>query len=240
VGRGVTTVAGGGAGAAPAAVEFDGAPESSTLYVFFGGMAAGIAMPPFEFYRAARIVRDNKMFLRDFAQCWYHAGLSGYSRDLSSTEAYLRRRVDELGAERVVFVGNSMGGYAAMLFAARLGFGEVVAFAPQTFVSPRLRLRHRDRRWPRQIARLWWRGLFREKAWDLRPLLAQSGGKVRVSVFVSPDDRLDLLHARHIQDLPGVTVHMVAGGGHDLVRVLRDDGSLPGIMLGVHGGDRPA
>lgn len=226
------------ADAGTAAVEFDGAPVSSTLYIFFGGMAAGIAMPPFEFYRAARIVDDNKLFLRDFAQCWYHAGLPGYSRDLSSTADYLRRRIGELGARRVVFVGNSMGGYAAMLFAARLGFGEVIAFAPQTFVSPRLRFRHRDRRWPRQIAKLRWLGLSRERAWDLRPLLARCDERLRVSVFVSPEDRLDLVHARHIQDLPCVTTHVVAGGGHDLVRVLRDDGSLPGIMLGTHDRNR--
>lgn len=217
--------------APPPPVEFDGAPDSRTLYIFFGGMAAGIAMPPFEFYRAARIVGENKLFLRDFAQCWYHAGLPGYSRDLSSTTAYLRQRIAALDAQRVVLVGNSMGGYAAMLFAARLGFGEVIAFAPQTFVSPRLRFRHGDRRWPCQIARLWWRGLYAEHQWDLRPLLA-ANGRLKVSVFVSVDDRLDLAHARHIQDLPGVTVHTIAGGGHDVVRLLRDEGSLPRIMLG--------
>lgn len=215
-------------------MEFDEVPGSKTLYIFFGGMAAGIAMPPFEFYRAGQIVQENKLFLRDFAQCWYHRGLSGYSRDIPSTLAYLRQRVAASGAQRVVLVGNSMGGYAAMLFAARLGFGEAIAFAPQTFLSPRLRRRHGDRRWPRQIARLWWKGLFAERQWDLRPLLAAADGRQKFSVFVSLDDRLDLAHARHIEGVPGVTVHAITGGGHDLVRQLRDHGSLPSIMLGTY------
>lgn len=215
------------------AVEFDLVPGSTTLYLFFGGMAAGIAMPPFEFYHAARILDESKIFIRDFGQCWYHSGLPGCSHDLDSTAAYLRREIDRIGARRVVFVGNSMGGFAAMLFAALLGTGEVIAFAPQTFVSPLLRLRYRDRRWPRQIARVWWRGLFAQSIWDLRPLLASHGAGLKVSVFVSPDDRLDAIHARHIEDLSGVTVHEIEGGGHDLVRVLRDSGQLPAIMLGA-------
>lgn len=219
------------------AVEFDLVPGSTTLYIFFGGMAAGIAMPPFEFYRAAQILDDSKIFIRDFDQCWYHAGLHGCSHDIGSTASYLRREIDRIGARRVVLVGNSMGGFAAMLFAALLGTGEVIAFAPQTFISPSLRMRHHDRRWPRQIAKVWWRGLFGQKIWDLKPLLASSGASLNVSVFVSPNDHLDAIHARHIEGLPGVTVYRIDGGGHDLVRVLRDSGRLPAIMLAGKKGD---
>lgn len=51
---------------------------SDSLYLFFGGIQAGIAMPPFEFYQASGIFNENKLFLRDFAQSWYHAGLKHY------------------------------------------------------------------------------------------------------------------------------------------------------------------
>lgn len=212
-------------------------PGSTTLYLFFGGVAGAIAMPPFEFYRAAQIIGDSKIFIRDLDQCWYHAGLRGCSHDIDSTVRFLRREIDRIEAQRVVLVGNSMGGYAAMLFAALLGTGEVIAFAPQTFISPSLRLRHHDGRWPRQIAKAWWRGLLGQRRWDLRPILALNGAGLKVSVFVSPGDPLDAIHARHIEGLPGVVVHWIDGGGHDLVRVLRDTGRLPAIMLGSGEGD---
>lgn len=218
-----------------ASVERALAPGADTLYVFFGGIAAGIAMPPFEFYRAAGIITEHKIFVRDFDQCWYHAGLRGHSHDLRSTVRFLRAELDAVGARRVVFVGNSMGGYAAMLFAALLGVGEVIAFAPQTFVSPWLRLRHGDRRWPRQIARMWRRGALHHHVWDLRPQLARCAGRVRVALFYSPDDHLDSVHAWHVAGIQGVELHAIASGGHDLVRGLRDQGRLPAIMQGGSG-----
>lgn len=216
------------------AVEFDLSADSSTLFIFFGGMAAGIAMPPFEFYNFSKILGESKIFVRDFDQCWYHAGLPGCSRDIYSTVNYLRGEIRKIGPRRIVFVGNSMGGYAAMLFAALLGEGEVVAFAPQTFISPLLRMRYRDGRWRRQIFKVWWRGLFARKVWDLRPLLSRRGAGLKISVFVSAQDRLDYAHALRIKGVPGVTVHEVDGGGHDVVKLLRDNGSLPAIMAGTY------
>lgn len=214
-----------------AAAELHQVPGASTLYIFFGGMAAGIAIPPFEFYQAARILDAHRLFLRDFTQCWYHQGLTGLTRDIPSTAAYLRRQIAELAPQRTVLVGNSMGGYAALLFATLLGEVEVIAFAPQTFLSPWLRWKHHDDRWPRQIRRTWRISCYRTHCWDLRPRLQQCVG-VKASLYVSSADRLDWLHAAHIATAPCVRVHGFAKGGHDVVKALRDDGKLAAIMAG--------
>ncbi|NII12136.1 alpha/beta hydrolase [Oleiagrimonas sp. C23AA] len=208
------------------------APESRQLYVFFGGMAAGIVIPPFEFYNSAKILEHNKMFVRDFAQSWYHTGLPGISQDIPGTVAYLRRTIDALAPERTYFVGNSMGGFAAMLFAGLTGVGEVIAFAPQTFISPWLRWRHGDRRWRGRIARTYRRSMFKPRVWDLKPLLEKQADPRPVSLFVSTDDELDHIHATHLADTPGVQIFARQGGGHDIVRTLRDSGELPAIMAG--------
>jgi len=216
-----------------APVEFDLIQGAPALYVFFGGIASGIAMPPFEFYNASKILDASRIFVRDFRQCWYHAGLPGISHDIPSTAAYLAEQIARLGPQRVVFVGNSMGGFAAMLFAAMLGGVDAIAFAPQTFVSPGLRLRHRDTRWARQIGKVWWQGLRAPRFWDVRPALATARGKMRVSVFYSPGDALDRVHARRLEGLPQVRVHEIPGGRHNMVKLLRDNGSLPAIMAGT-------
>ncbi len=204
--------------------------ESNRLYIFFGGIRSGIAMPPFEFYNAAKILSENKIFVRDFKQCWYHAGLPGIGSNVHSTREYLAREIERLSPEQVVFVGNSMGGFAAILFANLIGTGRAVAFAPQTFVSRQLRRLHRDRRWRKKIRRLYFRSIFRPKMFDLRQVLNACPTRVPVAIYYSDDEQLDRAHALHLRDLDNVTLHQINGGGHGVVKVLRDDGRLPAIL----------
>ena len=203
---------------------------STSLYVFFGGIAAGIAMPPFEFYNAAQILNENKIFVRDFRQCWYHAGLQGLSTDIYSTAKYLEGQIARIAPEEVVFVGNSMGGFAAILFAHLLGTGRVVAFAPQTFVSLKLRLYHGDFRWMGRITQMHLRTIFKARTFDLKEALQHSARSLPTAIYYSDDDRMDSVHARHLHDLDGVELFRIDGGGHGVVRVLRDNGDLPAIL----------
>ncbi|QBQ56020.1 hypothetical protein [Nitrosococcus wardiae] len=132
-------------------VEIELSTSGANLYIFFGGIAAGIAIPPFEFYNSSKIINENKIFIRDFSQCWYQNGLPGISKNINSTAKYIRCQIEEIRPKKIFFVGNSMGGYAAILFAKLTGNGEAIAFAPKTFISPILRLKHKDPRWKKQI-----------------------------------------------------------------------------------------
>jgi pimeloyl-ACP methyl ester carboxylesterase len=209
-------------------------PGSTKLYFLFGGLAAEMAMPPFEFYSSARIIAENKIFLRDVSQAWYQNGLPGVGPDLYAVRDFIEQKIAELGPEEVFFVGNSMGGYAAILFAALTGTGTALAFAPQTFVSPGKRLRHRDGRWPKPIAKMVLRTALKPHIWDLKASVASLGEGAAVEIFVSEDDPLDLLHARRLQGLASVRVHGCPVGGHNLVRQLRDEGKLPDILAGSY------
>lgn len=68
---------------------------SSNLYIFFGGIAAGIAVPQFEFYNSAQILEENKIFVRDFDQCWYHNGLQNISENIVSSAEYLKQEIEQ-------------------------------------------------------------------------------------------------------------------------------------------------
>jgi len=213
-------------------VEIELSEKGKNLYIFFGGRAAGIAMPPFEFYNAAKILDENKIFIRDFSQCWYQDGLPGISDDIDSTAQYIKDQINKLKPDNLFFVGNSMGGFAAILFSSLIGAGEVIAFAPQTFISPILRVKYMDTRWLKQIINTYLKGLFKNKVWDLRPLLLKSNKTQKISIFVSNTHRLDLIHASHIDKIQGVSVFKFDGSGHSVVRLLRDEGKLPAIMSG--------
>ena len=207
-------------------------PGSSKLYFLFGGVAAEMAMPPFEFYASARIIEENKIFLRDFSQAWYQNGLPGVGGDLYAIRDFIQAKIAELNPAEVFFVGNSMGGYAAILFASLVGRSTAIAFAPQTFVSPVKRLRHRDRRWFKQIAGMYLRTVFKAHIWDLKACLKPLQNETRIEIFVSEDDPLDYLHALRLQGLEGVQIHECPVGGHTLVKQLRDEGKLPAILAG--------
>ena len=203
---------------------------SRKLYIFFGGVLGGIAILPFEFYKASNILNENKIFVRDVEQCWYHKGLLGISHDLQTTALFLKSEIDRLNVEEVYFVGNSMGGYAAILFSTLVGRGEVIAFAPQTFISPELRQKYSDARWSRQMLKT--HDVPTEKAFDLRTLLLSSELIPRISIFVSRDDVLDCIHANHIRNIPNLDIYYFSGGGHAIIKQLKEEGKLADILSG--------
>jgi len=208
-------------------------PGSSKLYFIFGGVAASVVIPPFEFYASARIIDENKIFLRDFSRAWYQNGLPGVGSDLYAIYNYIEGKIAELNPEEVFFVGNSMGGFAAILFASLVGKGTAIAFAPQTFISPVKRLQHRDGRWPIRIAKMQLRTGFKTHVWDLKAWLRNCEQGAEIEIFVSRDDPLDLLHATRLRDL-GAHIHESPSGGHELVKQLRDEGKLPDILSGIY------
>jgi pimeloyl-ACP methyl ester carboxylesterase len=212
-------------------IEIDLINESSSLYIFFGGIQAGIAMPPFEFYNSSKIVNENKMFVRDFSQCWYQKGLQGIGTDVSSIADHLKKIINDINPDKIFFVGNSMGGYAAILFAALLGQGEAIAFSPQTFISNEMREIHADNRWLEQIENMHRTPNIIKNNLDLR-LLLDEDNKQKISIFVSVEDKLDEAHADHLRDVPYVNIFKFNQGGHSVVKLLRDLGKLPDILSG--------
>ncbi len=204
-------------------------PGSTSLYFFFGGIHGAIGMPPYEFYRAARVLDANRVFVRDLAQAWYQRGLPGIGSNLEEIDAHLRSLIRQTGATKIRFVGNSMGGFAALLFCARLGQGSAIAFAPQSFISASLRARHGDNRWHEPIGRLH-ASLTGAEIMDLPSYVARVRSALPAQLYVARDDALDMIHAKMLARFPQVTVHEVDTGGHTLVKALRDGGRLPEIL----------
>lgn len=203
---------------------------SQKLFIIFGGIASGIVMPPFEFYQSSKILDHNRVFVRDFKQSWYHAGLPGISKDLEGTRRCLTEIIERYAPDETVMVGNSMGGFAAILFASLIGDSRAVAFAPQTFIGPRLRWKHRDRRWKGLIYRTYMRTLFSERHFDLAAL--PENGHWRADVHYASTHVLDRIHGQNLANRDHITLHEHPEGGHKLVKHLRDTGQLPKILLG--------
>lgn len=202
--------------------------DSDVLMVFFNGVIAQRGQAPFEFARITSDLGVKRLFLRDTQNSWYHAGVAGVSTNIEGTGAYLAEVAAIADARRVIYVGCSAGGYGALLHGALVGPDSVVAFSPQTFIDRWNRLRFADRRGRRRIPAF--RKRFpRAPMQDLRPVLASHPGTTRYDLYHG-SIRLDRIHARRLEPLPGVRRHELPVHKHLVVKAMRESGELSQIL----------
>ncbi len=129
--------------------------------------------------------------------------------------------------DRLVVVGTSAGGYAALIFGSLLGADRVLCFGPQTTLDLDVLGGMDDHRWDDRIAALRSsRDLDADWA-DLR--LALPGARrapTQYELFFDSSYRLDRLHAERIGEVDGVRLRAVAGGEHEVARQMRKTGEL--------------
>jgi len=210
------------------------------VLVAFGGLANGADQAPYEFVRQTGALGVHRVFVRDLGQCWYQEGLPGTAGGVDAAVAALGDVLDGLGASRRVFVGNSSGAFAAVLFGVLGGADDIVAFGPLSSVTRWSRLVSRDRRWPAQIRRA--RQVATDRAHlDLVRLLRSTSRTGGVTIHYGVQDPRDGRSARRLGRLPGVRV-VGHPGGHLFIRKLRDAGALLPILESAlrPGSDGPA
>jgi hypothetical protein len=110
------------------------------LIVCFGGKAllfGGIL--PFEFLNylsSVYVDTCDLIFYIDKDQCWYHNGIKHISNNIDDTVLYLNNIVKNGNYEKVIFMGTSAGGYAAILFGSLCNnIDYVISFIPQTILK---------------------------------------------------------------------------------------------------------
>lgn len=215
------------------AIELDLDRDGETLLVLFSGFQQGLGMPVLEFKRITRSVNAKLVFLRDPLQSWYHGRLPDVGNGPLEVSAALTRLQAQSGCRRLVCIGNSMGGYGALLVGSLARADHVVAFSPQTFISRWPRLRHWDRRWRGRIrdARRSDRAV--RGAFDLAAFL-RPPEYGHADIYADAGHRLDALHADRLRCVERTTIHAIAGG-HGAIRQLRDSGTLLSIIRAAAG-----
>lgn len=106
------------------------------LIVAFGGLVNKLGgIPSFEFLRYLSSTYDDvdMVFYFDRSQSWYHHGIGGISTNVNETVTYLNNLIENY--DKVLFIGVSAGGYAAMLFGSLCNVDHVVSFIPQTVLD---------------------------------------------------------------------------------------------------------
>jgi hypothetical protein len=199
--------------------------DSERLLVVFS--ARPIQPGKFHFFRLTELFPSwSKLLVRDPSRSWYNAGLPGIGATVEEIAAWLRDRVGEFGAERVVTTGPSMGGYAAILFGCMIGAERAIAVTPQTVLDPGLRFMMPPADLPLQIP-------------DLVPAMNAAPG-TKVDLVFGLGSPMDMFHAQRVKDVSSVRLHCVGDGGHELARDLNERGRLWPLLGQLLEGESPS
>ena len=202
--------------------------DSKNLIVVFGGLAGELPIPVFEFLRSLQKYSCDKIFIRDLRQKWYQNGLQGYTENIYGTTELLRNLCGIKDYQTISFIGNSSGGYAALLFGNLLKVYSVIAFSPQTFINKRLRKKYDDNRWNKQIVSIF--RLKSKKILDVKKILCSKKNITENHIYFSSKDNLDKIHAERLKYCNNVFLHQYDYSGHYLIRSLKNNGDLVNIL----------
>ena len=205
---------------------------SKNLLVSFGGIKQGLGMPVFEFFNSISDIPCDKIFLRDFNQAWYQKGVDDELDHIDKVIEYLKNVLSKNKYDKVCFLGNSMGGYGALLFGSILNVDCVISFAPQSFIDKRNRIINFDIRWIKKINNIYRFEKKRMQYFDLKEHLNTNPSyKTQLNIYYSPKHRLDKKHAERLKELKNVILHPIQKGGHEVVKIVRNNGELKDLII---------
>ena len=114
--------------------------KNKHLIICFGGMALQFGgILPFEFLNYLTSLYKNNcdlVFFIDKHQCWYHKGIKNITNNIDETISYINNIVECGNYKKVIFMGVSAGGYAAILFGSMCkNINYVISFIPRTIIE---------------------------------------------------------------------------------------------------------
>ena len=180
--------------------------DADTLVVAFTGIHHGLGQIPFEFYRSLR--GTCALFVSDRSQRWYQNGVAEIVERIGTA-------TKETGSKKLVLIGNSMGGFAALLFGSLCDADHILAFAPQTTIIPEQTDALGDARWQQY-----------QREMDNIPFgdVAVLPAPASTHIIYGEESVLDKAHAIRLGWPCQITP--VAGADHGPAAVLRAKGEL--------------
>ena len=174
-------------------------------------------------------------YARDTSHRFFLNGIPELGTDVASSLEALKDHLDRLGTKRLVAVGSSVGGFAAMRYGPALGAQAIVCLStPTTGASEDVRAMGDERG---IIASAQLEHEFGAAALDIAPQLEAHARKVPegVHLWFGADEAVDAAHARRVARCEGVHLHPLEGyGHHPIVSELIRRGLLAEALM-VHG-----
>lgn len=204
-------------------------PDARGTLLVFGGLLGGLShIPDRHLDRLLADLPANVIYLRDPYSQVFLKGVPELGPDEPAMQAALIRQIADLGGGRVVTMGGSAGGYAALRAGLAIGADAVISLAG--FVTPGA-AEAGDHVHGRQGLDELFGGDPEEH--DLRPAL-RSDGRLRLTHIVGGSYAPDLARAKAIEGLENATVLVLRGvDTHHVALPAIADGTLRQILEGL-------
>jgi len=207
--------------------------NSDTLLISFAGMGWKHSIPTFIFYNFLKSYTNiDKLFLRDTDCRYYITGIKNSTTNFKDTIDMYKKLITRKKYKKIVALGCSAGGYAAILYGQLLGIDKVIAFSPQTVLTDAKEKLIGDTYNAPKTCR-WLRTLYLDdldyqKALDLnnyRPF----NTVIDIHYSVNGNKGVDKKHAIYLQS-PNCNIIEHPGNNHMIALTLRDTGKLKEII----------
>ena len=214
--------------------------DSDTLLITFAGMGWKDSIPTFIFYNFLKPYTNiDKLFLRDINCRYYISGIKNSTTCFKETIEMYRELISRKKYKKIVALGCSAGGYAAILYGELLGLDKVIVFSPQTVLTDRKEDLIGDIYNAPKTCK-WLRTLHLDdeeyqKALDLnnyRPFKT----KIDIHYSVNGNKGADKKHAIYLES-PNCSTIEHPGNDHMIALTLRDKGKLKEIIDEAIGGE---
>lgn len=199
--------------------------------------------PGFDFYGRLKKLEAtsgqplNRIMVRDCQNGWYHWEIPGLGQHVDEVAANLKSMIEAIQPSKVITIGQSMGGYAAIMFGTLLQADLILSFGALSFLCPKEALTYHDRRWL---------GVMMDleqipppvRYMDLPALCREMGETSEMHLFfgTKPDENttdsvnLDVLHAFRYAPLRNCSLHPYPESGHAVVKYLIDTKRIDDLL----------
>lgn len=195
------------------------------LIITFGGIKNGIGGPIFEFKKTLNENIDcHKIFIKDSKQSWYYKGANGLGNNINELKNDIEKLIKEINYSKIITIGSSMGGYAALLFGSLLKVNSIIAFVPQTFVDKETREKHNDERWPKQMKSV------HEHNQNYYDIINLNFTNINTQIIYGKNDKLDTIHTKRMNKHKSINIIRYDANHQTIFKILKEKNQLIDII----------
>lgn len=131
---------------------------SDILLVSFSGFGSAGSIPTFIFHNFLKnFGYVDQLFIRDLSCRWYLDKIKSYNENdqrsdvigIQNIQKWIHKLTNVKNYKRIISIGCSSGGFAAILYSSLLNFDKCIAFSPQSVISKDGRAEVGDERYPK-------------------------------------------------------------------------------------------
>lgn len=207
------------------------APADGVVFIF-SGVARRLAIPLTLLDKFLAGYGIALVHLVDKEDSYYLNGISGLGGSFESSVGRLKEIAKRYGAKRIITMGHSAGGTAALHYGVALDACYILAYTPVCNAGLDFFDYHADYRNRPQLRKV--NQVVAAKRHDIRPLLAYGDFEGQVDLYAGEYCTKDLVHVDYLSDLPQVAKHVVKDVAvHAVLFPAFLDGSFLQTLLGV-------